>query len=110
MSLDTKQTDSPEKIVSSTTGEHIIIRGGRPLEGSVTIAGAKNAVLKMMAGALLVNDIVVLKNVPNLTDVHMMAEVIRYLGAKVDIANNEVTIDARNLTEFEAPYELVSQF
>jgi UDP-N-acetylglucosamine 1-carboxyvinyltransferase len=110
MSLEIKQTESPEKIISAATGDHIIIRGGRPLEGTVTISGAKNAVLKMMAGALLVNDITVLRNVPNLTDVHMMAEVIRYLGAKVEIANNEVKIDARNLTEFEAPYELVSQF
>ena len=109
MTLNKQQLETPEKITSNSTGEHIIIRGGRPLEGTVTISGAKNAVLKMMAGALLVNDITILKNVPNLTDVHMMAEVIKYVGAKVEIANNEVIIDARNLTEFEAPYELVSQ-
>ena len=110
MSPNTQQTESPDKILTSTTEERIIIRGGKPLTGAVTISGAKNAVLKMMAGALLVNDITVLKNVPNLTDVHMMAEVIKYLGAKVEVADNQVTIDARNLTEFEAPYELVSQF
>ena len=52
---------------------------------------------------------VCLKNVPDLTDVRLMADVLAYLGAKVEIANNEVTIDAANLTEFEAPYELVSQ-
>ncbi len=95
--------------VSAAAGEHIIIHGGRPLEGTVTISGAKNAVLKMMAAALLTSDICVLRNVPNLTDVHIMAEMLRYLGAKVEIEGSEVTIDARELTEFEAPYELVSQ-
>jgi UDP-N-acetylglucosamine 1-carboxyvinyltransferase len=110
MSPNIQKADSPDKMQGAVTGEHIIIRGGRELNGIVTIAGAKNAVLKMMAGALLVNDITVLRNVPDLTDVHMMAKVIEYLGAKVEIANNQVTIDARNLTEFEAPYELVSQF
>lgn len=109
MSPNLQQTESPEKVISSVAGERIIIRGGRPLEGRVTISGAKNSVLKMMAGALLVNDVVTLRNVPNLSDVHMMAEVIRYVGAKVEISGNELTIDARNLTEFEAPYELVSQ-
>lgn len=89
--------------------QRIIIRGGKPLNGHARIFGAKNAVLKMMAACLLAKDVSVLKNVPNLTDVHMMAEVLRHLGAKVTIDNNEVTIDATNLTEFEAPYELVSQ-
>jgi UDP-N-acetylglucosamine 1-carboxyvinyltransferase len=90
--------------------ERLIIRGGKQLSGTVRIAGAKNSVLKMMAAAILSNDVCVLKNVPDLTDVHMMAEVIRQLGAKVTIDGNEVTIDSSNLTNFEASYELVSQF
>jgi len=109
MTANISKVDSPNKSITSVSGEHMIIRGGRPLEGTVHIAGAKNAVLKMMAAALLTKDICVLRNVPDLTDVHMMGEVLKYLGAKVEIANNEVTIDAGNLAEFEAPYELVSQ-
>lgn len=89
--------------------ERIIIRGGKPLHGQVKVFGAKNAVLKMMAAALLAKGVTTLRNVPNLTDVHMMAEVLRHLGAKVEVRENEVEIDATNLTEIEAPYELVSQ-
>ncbi len=102
--------ESPDKVLAPVSSERMIIRGGKPLNGTVKIAGAKNAVLKMMAAALLTRDVCVLRNVPDLTDVHMMAEVIRYLGAKVTVSGAEVTIDASNLTEFEAPYELVSQF
>jgi UDP-N-acetylglucosamine 1-carboxyvinyltransferase len=98
--------DPPAKQASD---ERIIIRGGKQLHGTVRIGGAKNAVLKMMAGALLAKDISVLRNVPNLTDVQMMAEIIRHLGAKVTVNKNEVIIDARNVNELDAPYELVSQ-
>ena len=80
------------------------------MHGTVRVGGAKNAVLKMMAGALLVPGVSTITNVPDLTDVHMMADVIRHLGAKVTITDNTVMIDATDVNEFEAPYELVSQF
>lgn len=89
--------------------QKIIIRGGIPLHGTVRCEGAKNSVLKMMAAALLCKGTTVLRNVPNLTDVSVMADVIRYLGAKVTIGNGEVVIDARHVNDVEAPYELVSQ-
>jgi len=108
--VEPKKVEIIDKVQTVDADERLIIRGGRPLSGSVKIAGAKNSVLKMMAAAILSNDVCVLKNVPDLTDVHMMAEVIRQLGAKVTIAGNEVTIDATNLNNFEASYELVSQF
>ncbi|MBX9720321.1 MAG: hypothetical protein K2X81_02905, partial [Candidatus Obscuribacterales bacterium] len=91
------------------TEPRVIVRGGKQLQGTVRIGGAKNAVLKMMAAALLAKDVSVLRNVPNLTDVHMMAEVLRHLGAKITIGNGEVVIDATNVNDIEAPYELVSQ-
>jgi len=75
----------------------------------VQIGGAKNAVLKMMAAALLTEHVCVLRNVPNLTDVTMMADVLRHLGAVVDITPGEVRIDASKVHDFEAPYELVAQ-
>ncbi len=102
--------ETTDKQLSAQADERLIIRGGKPLSGTVRIAGAKNSALKIMAAAILAEDVCVLKNVPDLTDVHMMAEVIRQLGAKVTISGNEVTIDARNITDFEASYELVSQF
>ena len=109
MSTQATRLDPPTRPGDGVPEERIIVHGGKPLNGTVRIGGAKNAVLKMMAAALLTKDITVLRNVPNLTDVQMMAEVIRYLGAKVDIKANEVSIDARDIREIEAPYELVSQ-
>src|ERR1700722_19505749 len=98
--------NAADNTLLSVADQRLIIRGGKPLSGTVKVAGAKNSVLKMMAAAILSNDVCVLKNVPDLTDVHMMAEVIRQLGAKVTIGNNEVTIDSSSLTNFEASYEL----
>jgi len=100
--------DPPTKPINPESEERIIVRGGKELHGTVRVGGAKNSVLKIMAAALLTKDICVLRNVPDLTDVHMMADVIRHLGAKVTIAPDQVTIDARDITDFEAPYELVS--
>lgn len=101
--------DPPAKPGQGEIEQRIIIHGGKKLQGAVRIGGAKNAVLKMMAAALLVEGVSVLRNVPQLTDVSMMAEIIRHLGAKVDIEGEDVTIDARDLRDLEAPYELVSQ-
>ncbi len=101
--------DPPVKQGPQEPEQRIIIRGGKPLYGSVRVDGAKNSVLKMMAAALLCKDVTVLRNVPDLTDVSVMADVIRYLGAKVTIGKREVIIDARHINDVEAPYELVSQ-
>jgi UDP-N-acetylglucosamine 1-carboxyvinyltransferase len=109
MTPQTSRTDPTSKSTNPESEERIIIRGGRPLNGVVKIGGAKNAVLKMMAAALLSKGVSVLRNVPDLTDVQMMAEVIRHLGAKVTVTQDTVTIDAGEITDNEAPYELVSQ-
>ena len=89
--------------------DKIIIRGGRPLTGEVTIGGAKNAVLKIMAAALLVDGSCEINNVPDLTDVYTMTEVLKHLGPKVEYANNKMTIDASTLSNYEAPYDFVSK-
>jgi UDP-N-acetylglucosamine 1-carboxyvinyltransferase len=109
MNTEATRLDPPVKPGDATNEERIIIHGGKPLNGSVIIGGAKNAVLKMMAAALLTKGVSVLRNVPHLTDVYTMAEVIKHLGAKVKFANNELEIDARDVGDIEAPYELVSQ-
>lgn len=89
--------------------DKIIIRGGRPLTGEVNIGGAKNAVLKIMAASLLIDGKCTINNVPNLTDVHTMIEVLRYLGPKVEYNKGTVTIDSSSLTSYEAPYDFVSK-
>ena len=91
--------------------EKFYIKGGTPLKGEVSIGGAKNSVLKLMAAALLAKGETKIYNVPDLTDVEIMLSVIAQLGAKTSYDKNEksVTIDAADLTSITAKYELVSK-
>lgn len=91
--------------------EKLIISGSRPLEGEVSISGAKNAVLKLMAAALLAQDVSKIHNVPELTDVEIMLDVLECLGANCtyDKDNKFVEIDARNLTSIVASDKFVSK-
>ena len=91
--------------------EKYYIKGGTPLKGEVSIGGAKNSVLKLMAAALLAKGETKIYNVPDLTDVEIMLSVIAQLGAitHYDKKEKSVTIDATNLTSITAKYELVSK-
>ncbi|HFM8118968.1 TPA: UDP-N-acetylglucosamine 1-carboxyvinyltransferase [Enterococcus faecium] len=92
--------------------EEIIVRVGNQLNGTVRIEGAKNAVLPILAASLLAEEgITTLDNVPILSDVFTMNQVIRHLNVDVDFdeQKNQVTIDASRQLEIEAPYEYVSQ-
>ncbi len=91
--------------------EKYYIKGGTPLRGEVSIGGAKNSVLKLMAAALLAKGETKIYNVPDLTDVEIMLSVIAQLGAVThyDKKEKSVTIDATNLTSITAKYELVSK-
>ena len=86
------------------------IKGGRPLAGSVTISGAKNAALPELCAALLTADTVTLQNVPGLQDVATMLKLIRNMGVEVERSSEltgTVTLNAGPLSSPEAPYELV---
>ncbi|MGX7197166.1 UDP-N-acetylglucosamine 1-carboxyvinyltransferase [Enterococcus olivae] len=92
--------------------EEIIVQGGNQLEGTVKIEGAKNAVLPILAASLLAEDgVTTLRNVPILSDVFTMNQVIRHLNVDIDFdeKNNQITIDASRQLEIEAPYEYVSK-
>ncbi|MCC6442212.1 MAG: UDP-N-acetylglucosamine 1-carboxyvinyltransferase [Armatimonadetes bacterium] len=90
--------------------DKIIVTGGCRLEGTVPISGSKNSTLAIMAGALLARGKIVLRNVPRVGDVYTMVEMLRYLGATVEINGCDVvTIDATYLNNREAPYELVKK-
>ena len=91
--------------------EKFKIKGGIPLKGEVSIGGAKNAVLKLMAAAVLVKGITKIYNVPDLTDVDIMLSVIEGLGTKIihDKKEKSVTIDATDISCITAKYELVSK-
>lgn len=88
--------------------EKLIILGGNKLQGTVKIDGAKNSALSIMAATLLTKDVCILRNVPRLTDVDIMAKVIKKLGVSVEWKeNNSLYIDSDNFNNYEAPYELV---
>ena len=91
--------------------EKFIVTGGTALKGEVSIGGAKNAVLKLMAAAILAKGETLIHNVPDLTDVEIMLNVIQDLGTKThyDKEHKTVTIDATDITNVTAKYELVSK-
>ncbi|MGM9926950.1 MAG: UDP-N-acetylglucosamine 1-carboxyvinyltransferase [Bacillus sp. (in: firmicutes)] len=88
--------------------EKIIVRGGNRLNGTVKIEGAKNSVLPVIAATLLAsNGKCVIKDVPTLSDVFTINEVLRNLNADVTFDNNVVTVDASRELFDEAPFEYV---
>ncbi|CAG9606654.1 UDP-N-acetylglucosamine 1-carboxyvinyltransferase [Pseudoneobacillus rhizosphaerae] len=88
--------------------EKIIVRGGQRLNGTVKVEGAKNAVLPVLAATLLASEgKSIIKNVPTLSDVYTINEVLRYLNANVEFNNNQVVVDASKELKVEAPFEYV---
>jgi UDP-N-acetylglucosamine 1-carboxyvinyltransferase len=88
--------------------EKIIVRGGQRLYGTVKVDGAKNAVLPVLAAALLASDgKSVIRNVPTLSDVYTINEVLRSLNAEVMFENNTVVVEASRVLKDEAPFEYV---
>lgn len=85
----------------------ILVKKSNPLVGSVKIDGAKNAVLPIIAATLLAEGKSVLNGVPNLKDVHVISDLLRHLGAKVEYKDCVLTVDASEIKTCEAPYELV---
>lgn len=88
--------------------DKFIIEGGVRLKGSVEISGAKNAALPILAAALLSEGKSVIKNVPPLMDVYTMLRIMRYLGAKVNMEGDVVTVEPRGYSNYTTPYKLVS--
>ena len=91
--------------------EKFRIQGGETLKGEVSIGGAKNSVLKLLAASILVKGCTKIYNVPELTDVSIMLKVLSELGAKLDYNKEEksVVIDATDISSITAKYELVSK-
>jgi UDP-N-acetylglucosamine 1-carboxyvinyltransferase len=86
--------------------DKIVIEGGHRLKGEVRVSGAKNAALPILCSALLTTGRSTFKNVPVLNDVRTMGRLLARLGAQVE-GERSLSIDASNLTDFEAPYEMV---
>ncbi len=85
------------------------MRGSGPLEGAVTISGAKNSVLKLMAACLLAEGTFTIRNVPDIDDVTVMADVLRSMGVSVSRADDALVIERPAAITPEAPYALTEQ-
>jgi UDP-N-acetylglucosamine 1-carboxyvinyltransferase len=87
-----------------------LIRGGKILQGEIQIFGNKNAVLPIMAASIVVNDILFFKNVPQINDVMVMADILRYLGADVVWEDeHSLKINTRNINKTDVPSEFSSK-
>ncbi|MBU8871045.1 MAG: UDP-N-acetylglucosamine 1-carboxyvinyltransferase [Gemmatimonadales bacterium] len=87
--------------------DRFIIEGPTPLEGDLTVGGAKNAVLPLMAAALLARGESVISNVPDLQDVRFFMTILEGLGARCSFNDHVLIIDTTDQAGFDAPYDLV---
>src|SRR5262245_41861025 len=86
--------------------DSFLIKGGVPLHGEVKISGAKNAVLRIMAAALLTAEPCVIRRVPKLSDVEFMGKIIESLGAQIQFDGDTLKIHAANIKGF-GDYDLI---
>lgn len=89
--------------------EKIIINGGKKLSGSVKVSGSKNAVLPIIIASILGDGESVIYDVPDLTDVHILKDILTELGASVDFKNNTFKIDTKGINSWEASYENINK-
>ncbi|HJA28612.1 MAG TPA: UDP-N-acetylglucosamine 1-carboxyvinyltransferase [Candidatus Olsenella pullicola] len=88
----------------------IQVEGGHRVTGEVRVEGAKNSALKLMAATIMAPGVTVLKNVPNIADVHVMGKVLKNIGAQIEVVNeHELKIDTSTVDSWETPYHLVAQ-
>ena len=87
--------------------DKLLIDGGYPLNGEVNISGAKNAALPILISSLLSDQNLSLQNVPNLNDIQTCLKLLGALGVKVKQQDSNIQLDATNVNNFDAPYDLV---
>src|SRR5687767_12191611 len=86
--------------------DSLSIKGGVPLRGEVTISGAKNAVLPIMAATLLTSEKCVIRRVPDLSDVKFMTQILESLGAEVKLDGDTLTVRAAKINPV-GDYDLI---
>ncbi len=87
--------------------EKFLINGGRKLNGSIKIESAKNAVLPILAGSILTEEEVVIKNCPKIKDVLNMVEILNGLGVYAEFYGNDIVVNSKNIFGYEIPEKLM---
>lgn len=87
--------------------DKFVIVGGNRLSGEVTVGGAKNAALPLLAASLLANGTTCINNVQPLSDIKTICRLLEILGAKCRVEKDKVSVDTSGLRSYEAPYSLV---
>ena len=82
----------------------IVINGGLPLKGEVTISGAKNSVVALIPATILADDIVTLDGVPDISDVASLIEIMTIMGAKIERKEDSLIIDPRGVKDMPMPF------
>lgn len=85
------------------------IKGGKPLRGSLTVHGAKNAVLPILAASILAGDVCEISNCPKISDVRVMQNILQELGCNVDVSGDCITVDSKNITSVQVSEQLMKQ-
>ena len=89
----------------------LAISGGHELFGEVNISGAKNAAVAIIPAAILADDLVRIENIPQISDVQLIIEILDRMGAQIKLINkNTIEIDTSNISYQSVPYELTSHF
>ena len=91
--------------------EKLVIKGGTKLKGDVIIGGAKNAAVAILPATLLVNGVCTINNLPNISDVKIICDILKEFGAKITWnTEHEITIDTTGINCSKAPLEMTSKF
>ena len=86
--------------------KRIRVLGGQKLSGTITISGSKNSAVALVPASLLSDEIVEIDNVPNISDIDALSEILEYLGAKVSRDGTSMKIDSTNVKNREIPEEI----
>lgn len=89
--------------------KQINIEGGKTLSGTIRISGAKNSAVALIPASILSDDIVNIDNIPNISDIDALSEILEYLGVKVKRSDGIITIDPKEMTNIEIPKEISSK-
>jgi len=89
--------------------KQIKIEGGHKLAGTINISGAKNSAVALIPAALLSDDIVTIDNIPDISDINALVEILQFLGAKVERIDSKIKIDSSSIENKEIPEEISSK-